>query len=420
MESILIEDNPHWFNNSIYDNYIDREILSKAMIFLEAKEILAIIGARRVGKSTLLKLIIRELLKKIDSKNIFLINLEKPEFIPFKHDANYLNKIYEEYLKIAEPNQKEKIYFFIDEIQVFDNWEFFIKSKYENSNIKFIITGSNSSLLRSNFSTLLSGRVLKLQIFSFSFREFLKYNNIDFSSPLLLAKNRLQISKLKDEYIKWGGYFSVISNSNEMLKREILKNIAEDIILKDIVPRYSIKNSQAIRELFYYLVSNATTLINYTKLANKLGIDPKSIKEYIYYFEDNFLISLISSHHNKLANQIKSAKKLYILDNGFLNLGVNRSQNLGIRFENEIFNTLHRRYGEVNYILDKHYEIDFFVNDRCYQVSFNIEDEDVLKRELKAFKNFANCKKYLITYEDNKLIDDVVVVNYEKFQFTTI
>ncbi len=420
MESILFEDNPHWVDNSVYDNYIDREILSKAMIFLEAKEILAIIGARRVGKSTLLKLIIRELLKEIDSKNIFLINLEKPEFIPFKSNANYLNKIYEEYLKIAEPNQKERIYFFIDEIQVFDNWEFFIKSKYENSNIKFIITGSNSSLLRSNFSTLLSGRVLKLQIFSFSFREFLKYKNIDFSSPLLLAKNRLQISKLKDEYIKWGGYFSVISNSNEILKREILKNIAEDIILKDIVPRYSIKNSQAIRELFYYLVSNATTLINYTKLANKLGIDPKSIKEYIHYFEDNFLISLISSYHKKLANQIKSAKKLYISDNGFLNLGVNRSQNLGIRFENEIFNTLNRRYDEINYILDKHYEIDFFVNNSCYQVAFNIEDEDVLKRELKAFKNFANCKKYLITYEDNRVIDNVIVVNYEKFQFTTI
>ena len=363
-----------------------------------------------------MKLIIKELLEKVDAKNIFLINLEKPEFIPYKSDANYLNKIYEEYLKIAEPDMKQKIYFFIDEIQVFNNWEFFIKSKYENSNIKFIITGSNSSLLSSNFATLLSGRVLKLQIFSFSFREFLSYKGVEFNSPLLLAKNRLQISKLKDEYLKWGGYFSVISNSSETVKKEILKNIAEDIILKDIVPRYSIKNSQAIRELFYYLVSNATTLINYTKLANKLGLDPKTVKEYIYYFEDNFLISQISNYNKKLANQIKSTKKLYILDNGFLNLGVNRSQNLGIRFENEIFNTLNRRFDEVNYILDRNYEIDFIAENRCFQVAFDIENQDVLKRELKAFNSFDNCKKYLITYDENLKIDNVEVLSYEKFE----
>jgi len=235
MQSVLLEDNPHWINSSIYNDFIDREVLKKAISFLNAKEIIAIIGARRVGKSTLAKLLIKELLKTNEAKNIFFINLEKPEFIPYKSDASYLNKIYDEYQKITIPDTNKKIYFFIDEIQIFQNWEVFIKSKFENSNIKFIITGSNSSLLTSNYATVLTGRVLKLQIHSFNFREFLNYKNIKYSTILDQTANKIEINRAKDEYLKWGGYFSVISNDDEMLKKEQLKNIAEDIILKDIV-----------------------------------------------------------------------------------------------------------------------------------------------------------------------------------------
>jgi len=175
MESILYEDNPHWTNSNVYDAYTPRELLPKALSYLDAKQIIALIGARRVGKSTIAKLMIKELMKSTEAKNIFFINLEKPEFIPFKNDASYLNKIYDAYLKLANPNKDERIYFFIDEIQIFENWEIFVKSKYENSNIKFIITGSNSSLLTSNYATVLTGRVLKLQVYSFSFTEFLNY-----------------------------------------------------------------------------------------------------------------------------------------------------------------------------------------------------------------------------------------------------
>ena len=322
MESILLEDNKHWFDSFCYDNFTTRELLVKALDFLHTKEILAIIGARRVGKSTLAKLMIKELLKEVEAKNIFFINLEKPAFIPFKEDASYLEKIFDAYLKLANPDISKKIYFFIDEIQIFKNWEVFIKSKYENSNIKFIITGSNSSLLTSNYATVLTGRVLKLRLYSFNFKEFLQYKKIDISSKLLIIKNKIDIKRAFDEYMKWGGYFSVISNENEEVKKEILKNIAEDIILKNIVPRYNIKNSSQIRDMFFYVVSNATNTVNYSTLSNKLGIDAKTVKDYITYFEDNFLISQISNYHNKLSEQIKSAKKIYLNDNGFLNLSI--------------------------------------------------------------------------------------------------
>ncbi len=277
MDSILLEDNGHWVNQSIYGDFVSREILDKAIKFLGTKEILALVGARRVGKSTLAKLLIYELLKSVEAKNIFFINLEKPEFIPYKEDASYLGVIFDAYLKLANPNREKKIYFFIDEVQIFQNWEIFIKSKYENSNIKFIITGSNASLLTSNYATVLTGRVLKLEIHSFNFREFLRFKKLDFSTKIQRVANKIEISRAMDEYLKWGGYYSVIANSDEMLKKEYLMSVAEDIILKDIVPRYNIKSSQIIRDLFYYLVSNAATTLNYSSLGKKLSVDPKMI-----------------------------------------------------------------------------------------------------------------------------------------------
>jgi predicted AAA+ superfamily ATPase len=419
MESIILEDNPHWIDKQVYSHYEKREILQKAISLLDTKEILAFIGARRVGKSTIAKLLINKLLKTTKAKNIFFINLEKPDFIPFKDDASYLDKIYEAYLKLANPNMDEKIYFFIDEVQIFKNWEVFVKYKYENSNIKFIITGSNSSLLTSDYSSVLTGRVFKIIVRSFSFTEFLTYKKIPHQTRLEQVSNKIAISRAKDEYLKWGGYYSVISTQDEMIKKEYLKNIAEDIILKDIVPRYKIKNSSAINDLFFYTISNATTALNYSTLSKKIGIDAKMIKEYIGYFEDNFLVSTISNFHTKLTQQIKSTKKLYINDNGFLNLGVNRSKNSGNILENLVFNVLSQRYEDVTYLKDK-YEIDFCTNDSLYQVSFSIDDEKTKQRELNAFRHFnkdAKKRNILITYDTDEQIEGVDILSLEKFIF---
>ena len=399
-------------------DFIPRRALKKAKEFLKAKEVLALIGARRVGKSTLAKLLIKDLLEQgVKSSNIFFINLEKPSFLPYKNDSSYLGKIYDEYLKLANPNLNEKIYFFIDEIQIFQNWQVFIKSKYENSNIKFVITGSNSSLLTQNYATVLTGRVLKLNISTFSFKEFLEYKKIDISSNIQITKNRIDIKRAFDEYLKWGGYFSVISNENEELKKEILKNIAEDIILKDIVPRYSIKNSSQIRDLFYYIVSNSTNIVNYSNLANKIKIDSKTVKEYLEYFEDNFLIKTISNYNHKLSEQIKSSKKVYVSDNGFLNLSIFSKQNFGVSLENLVFLYLKDKNENLTYLKDKQ-EIDFYSNKTMYQVSFSIVDEATRKRELNAFESFDKFqvdKKILITYDEDEILNDINIVSCDNF-----
>ncbi len=405
MDSILINDNPHWDTPDPYTEYAPREKLSIAMDFMKAQEVIAILGARRVGKSSLARLMIRSLLPTTNPKNIFFINLEKPSFIPYKNDPTYLDTIYENYLKIAEPDMNERIYVFIDEIQIFTNWEVFVKSRYENGNIKFIVTGSNSSLLSSSYATMLTGRVLKLTLNSFSFSEFLTYRAIPHTTRLERARHRIDIKRALDEYLKWGGYYSVFSNDAPHTKKEYLKNIAEDIILKDIVPRYSIKNSAAIRDLFYYIVSNATTTINYASLAKKLSMDPKTIKEYVDYFEDNFLIRRISRHHTKLTAQINSPKKLYLTDNGFLNLGISPERNQGAMLENAVCN--HWSDHEITYLLENK-ECDFYVDGKLYQVSYTISEEKTRKRELEGLdffmKELNRDEGYLITYDTGETI----------------
>lgn len=405
MEPILLDDNPHWMNSASYDGYTSREQLESALRYLLAKEVIAIIGARRVGKSSLARLMIRELLKSVSPKNIFFINLEKPAFIPCKNDPSYLETIYEAYLKLAQPNMDEKIYVFLDEVQIFTNWEVFVKSRYENSNIKFIVTGSNSFLLTSTYATVLTGRVLKLPLASFSFREFLAYKEIDCSNRLAIVSNKIAIKRAVDEYLRWGGYYSVFSNDDERLKKELLKNIAEDIILKDIVPRFSVKNSAAIRDLFYYIASNAATTLNYASLAKKLSMDPKTVKEYVDYFEDNFLIRRISKYHTKLTAKINSAKKVYMSDNGFLNLGISSERNMGAMLENAVCN--HWSSEDVTYLLENK-ECDFYVGNKLYQVSYTIQDEKTRKREIDALEyymeEFAVNESVLITYDTNETI----------------
>ncbi|OHD77429.1 MAG: ATPase [Sulfuricurvum sp. GWF2_44_89] len=405
MESILLEDNPHWVNPTSYDGYTSREQLESALRYLSAKEVVAIVGARRVGKSSLARLMIKELLTRVSPKNIFFINLEKPAFIPYKNDPSYLETIYEAYLKLAQPNMEEKIYVFLDEVQIFTNWEVFVKSRYENSTIKFIVTGSNSSLLTSTYATVLTGRVLKLSLTSFNFREFLAYKEIDVSNRLAITRNKITIKRAVDEYLRWGGYYSVFSNDDEILKKELLKNIAEDIILKDIVPRFSVKNSAAIRDLFYYIASNAATTLNYASLAKKLSMDPKTVKEYVDYFEDNFLIRRIPKYHTKLTAQINSAKKVYMSDNGFLNLGMSSERNMGSTLENAVCN--HWSSEDVTYLLENK-ECDFYVRDQLYQVSYTIQDEKTRKREIDALeyymKEFAVNESVLVTYDTNETI----------------
>ncbi|PKI79908.1 ATPase [Malaciobacter halophilus] len=415
MDKILNEQNRHWFGEK--KSYIIREKFQTLVDFLPLKQIITITGIRRCGKSTLAKTAINYLIDKgVNPLNILFVNLEQPFFLEYRDDATFLEKIYEEYLKLANPNGKTYVVF--DEIQFFQNWEVYIKSKYESSNIKFIITGSNSSMLSTELATLLTGRSLNIHLDTFSFKEFLSYKQIDYSSKLQRINNKIQIARAKDEYLKWGGFYEVFEIKDEFAKKSLLVSYIRNIIYRDIVPRYNIRNSQTIEKLFFYLINNTTNPLNYTTLANTFDISDKTIKEYISYFEEAFMIKRIDKYHTKPKEKIKSIKKLYMKDNGFFQIATKKTPQLGALLENFVFNYLSSKSDELTYLKDN-YEVDFYDEKCLYQVCYNIEDKKTRQRELRVFDYFSHISSNakLITYDTNEENEKIKILSFENFIF---
>lgn len=184
-----------------------------------------------------------------DVKNILFVNLEHPYFLEFRHDPNYLENIYDAYLKLFNP--QGKIYVFFDEIQYFDQWQVYIKSKYESSDIKYIIAGSNSSMLSNELNTLLSGRSLNIHLDTFSFSEFLDFKGISYKTEYERIAHKIELYKAKEEYLVWGGFYEVMEVDDESIKKDILLSYVKNIIYQDIVPRYNIRNSEVGKDCFF-------------------------------------------------------------------------------------------------------------------------------------------------------------------------
>jgi len=413
LKKILIEQNPHW--NGRQKNYIKREMLDKLVTYLPLRQIITITGIRRCGKSTLAKEAINYLIENgTEPANILFVNLENPYFLPFRHDPGYLDEIYTIYRKLFNP--RGRVYVVFDEIQYFDQWQVYIKSKYESSDIKFIITGSNSSMLSSELNTLLSGRSLNIHLDTFSFGEFLDFHGIPHRTELERITNAIPIHQAKETYLKWGGFYEVMETDDESIKKEILISYIKNILYQDVIPRYKIRNSEEIERLLFYLLDNTATQLNYSTLSDMLGVSDKTVKEYIGYFEDVFLFKRIDRYHLKTKERIKSTKKIYTLDNGLMHAAPRHSKNLGSALENWVFSHLNAT-SETLYYLKDGKEIDFYTGERLYQVSYRLDDEKTLKREIGAFRHFENIsgEKCLITFDDRNILEGVTVMPIDAF-----
>ena len=388
MKNILIEQNPHWTGSR--QTFVQRDKLEKLIAYLPLRQIITITGIRRCGKSTLAKLAINHLIDTgVDAKNILYVNLEQPSFLEVRHDPSYLQTIYDTYLQMVDP--KGKTYVIFDEIQFFENWQVFIKSQYEVSDIKFIVTGSNSSMLSNELNTILSGRSLNIHLETFSFSEYLRFKEITHTNEIDRASNRIAISRARDEYLQWGGFYEVFTVDDPIIKKDILTSYAKNILYQDIIPRYGLRNAEAIERLFFYLLSNVAGVLNYTALANTFGLSKKTVEEYIRYFEDVFLLQRIDKFHNKPKERIKSSKKVYALDNGLLQIAPKHSEDLGKALENIVFIKLNQECDSLSYLKDT-YEVDFYTGEALYQVAYDISVEKTRKRELRSFGYFPQSE----------------------------
>ena len=418
MEKALISHNKHWKKKK-YQALFHRDIASKLINQIDHKEIEVLQGIRRAGKSTVFKLLINHLLEHVEPRSILYINFDDPYFSELWKDSKSLYSLLELSEKI---NGVKPEYIFFDEIQNVEMWEKFIKAIYDNELVKKIyVTGSNSSLLSSEYAVSLSGRYIKTIIYPLSLKEIYKINKIE--SYFELLDNTPKVLNLIDEMMEFGSFAEVYKKEDREYKRELILNYYETIILKDCVANHRIREVKQFKELTKYLIRNGASLYGYNTISKALGINENSIKNYIYALEDSYLYHEVQQFSYSLKAQIRSKKKGYLLDNSFLgNISFRFARNRGKLFENLVYSELSKRKGEIFVFNDGSFECDFLVKKDneliaiqvCYELHSGNREREI-KGLIEIEKKFKVTTKVLLTYNQEESIEGIEVLAFWKY-----
>lgn len=412
-ESVIVDQNPHW-DGTLYQEGVPRTVLGNVREYLDLPHVIALIGVRRSGKSTIARQTINHLIrdKGINPRNILFLNLENPQFSRYRNQVTYLDQAYQDYLKLASP--EGTVYCFLDEVHFFQEWQVFVKSRYEQKEIKFVITGSNSHLLSSEFITLLSGRALPVEVYPFSFPEFCRAKGLDVPDLISQTRERNRLRGLLDLYLSGGGFPEISTMDNPPVRKEILIMYARNILYQDIAPRFAVKKALDLENLFFYLASNIASLYSYNKLADMTGLNDKTVKEYLGYFSDAYLLFTLDSFSFSAREQIKSPKKVYAIDTGMAgSVGFSFSKKQGHLLENQVYLELKQRgNGHLYYFKTENgFEVDFAETTggkvtRLLQVVQELGDEKTRNREfralLKAMDETGLHEAEIVTYEEEE------------------
>lgn len=386
---------------------IEREILKEIGSKQKLPHVIVVTGIRRSGKSTLL----RQIMEKYYNKDFYYINFEDERLLNF--DASKFNDIYESLIELYGEHKT----FFIDEIQNVKNFEAFVRRFYDNG-FKFYITGSNANLLSKEIGTKLTGRHVDIIIKPFSFTEFLKLKKFKLEkNKIYLTETRVKIKKLFEEYLKKGGMPEYLIYDDI----EILMRTYEDILIKDIVVRYNVDNVTQIREMYQYLISNFSNKFSYNAIKKMMKMGSvNTVKKHISYLEEVYFAKTINKFDHSLKKQIVNDKKMYIIDNGFLQtISTRLTQDKGWLLENIVFNTLNNQFIDVFYFSDKQ-ECDFITLRQknmhsIIQVTWELNEknkERELKGLLSAMDSFKQKTGLILTYdqEDELIIENKKIV----------
>ena len=232
-----------WDGNKPPIGYLRQTYLNKVGDFCDNSLVKVLVGQRRTGKSFLLRQILNQLIQSgVPAKNTFYIN---KEFIEFDNIVTYkdLDELIKYYKKTIKP--KGKVYLFIDEVQYIEQWERLINSYAQNftESYEVFITGSNSKMLSGELATLLSGRYINIQVFPFSYSEYLGINELEESKKTFL------------DYMQTGGLPGLYTLPNEETKRNYVSAVKDTVLLRDIIQRHTIKEPKLLEDLFIYLIN---------------------------------------------------------------------------------------------------------------------------------------------------------------------
>ena len=380
---------------------VGREIQKEIEKYIPQREIVIITGVRRSGKSSLMRLICDDVIKKegVPESNILYLNFEDERFVTFS--VQDFEPLYETFIELENPEGRK--YLFLDEIQSINEWERWLNRLYEFEDVKVFVTGSNAAILSSEISGALTGRNRQIVNWPFSFREFMEMNGCSVDARSFYHKQKkVEAKRLFRKYLDLGGFPEVLKTGDPT----ILEQYYKDILYRDIIARYSIKNIKEIKELTLYMATNPGTVQSYQNIQRLIGV--KSIntaKNYLGALSDVCLFFSMDLFDYSLKRRIYNPSKYYCIDVAMSNLiSFKFSQNIGRLYENVVYLELRRRNKDIYYWKSKRgREVDFVIREglkitEAIQVCFSLSDEKTKNRELRALSDArAELKTDILT-----------------------
>lgn len=403
LETILAPYNPWWRNSQFETAIFKRPIFNKIYkdIFT-LKQIISITGPRRVGKTTLLKQIIKDLINvnHIEPTQIAYFSLDDPLMV----DMHIKERFFDDLIRWADTKLKDKtVYFFLDEIQRFERWELYLKKYYDlGFPCRFLISGSASSPIFKKSRESLLGRVKDYHLLPFSFKEFVSFNKgndkalLDFvsaandsgyklqrgmlvdwedieSGPLKVSPRIFnELNDLLDKYFIEGGFPEAWEIQDIVAKQEYLfDNQIQKVIFEDLVIATEFRKPENIKRFYLSLIEQPGQEINMEKASGKIGVSRPMLEKYLPLLEMTDLVKSIPRFSKRPLKFRRGSAKCYLIDlalrNAILKLGnkvLEDKSILGFYAENLVFNALRGFEGviELSYYKEKNREVDFIVS----------------------------------------------------------
>lgn len=373
------------------------------------------VGIRRTGKSYMMYQQIHNLMNDgMSSSQIVYVNFEDERLLEIGVDD--LNTILEIGIEFSGP--KGKPYLFLDEIQNVDGWEKFVR-RVADMKYRINITGSNSKMLSKEIASTLGGRFMIVNVFPYSFKEYLSANHIEnIMVDQIGTKKRADIVSQYEQYVTYGAFPELVDIKN---KRVFLNNIYQTVYLRDIITRNKITNDFAVRLILKKIAESVTKALSFNRLTNivksaGISIGKQTVINYVGHMLDSYLIFSLQNYAAKLVEK-ETSPKYYFMDTGLLGLMLLDCKTA--QLENLVAVELIRRYGFDNvYFFENNIEVDFYVpsENLAIQVSMQVlGDVDTLKRETRAFVKLndfiPNTKCLLITNSEETTLkcDDIEI-----------
>lgn len=377
-DDVLFAFNPWWEDVYQLDALRRETYLTHLQGDLNTKEICFLTGLRRIGKTTLMKLLIKDLINvnHISPKNIFYVSLD------YYGLENYsIHDLVSRFRQIHAHRLSDKIYLFLDEVAYHDKFHQELKNFYDMENMKIFASSSSSSLLRDK-KALLTGRSKMVEVLPLQFCEFLQFKGLDIkrSESYLLEKHF-------EAYMNIGGIPQYVLSED----RSYIKELLDNILYKDIITFHNIKDPQLVRDMLSLIMERAGKQLSLNKIANILNISVDTTRRYLGYFEDTFLIYSIA-RYGTTNERVRSSKKIYAGDVGLRN-ALTGFRDKGAVFENLVYLAIKSEHPM--YVYQDTIELDFMTTaSTLIEVKYN---QELNPKQQALFDNFPAKEKIVIS-----------------------